>query len=62
MITFIVGYDARVTNMHMIRFFGRYADDNLLKTVEKYVAGRLIRTSLGLFQVLLIIFIMRYGA
>ena len=48
--------------LHMIRFFGRYVDDNLLKTVEKYVAGRLIRTSLGLFQVLLIIFIMRYAA
>ena len=29
-----------------IKFFGRYVDDNLFKTDEKYAAGRLIRTSL----------------
>ena len=34
--------------LHMIYFFGRYVDSNL-KTVEKYFAGRLIRTSLGHF-------------
>ena len=46
----------------MINFFGSYVDDNLLKTVEKYVAGGLIRTSLGHFQNLVITFIVRYGA
>ena len=30
--------------------FGSFSYVNLFKTVAKYVAGRLIRTSLGLFQ------------
>ena len=36
--------------LHMIQFFGRYLDDNLFKTVEKYVAGRLLMMSLEFFQ------------
>ena len=47
--TFIMRYGACVTNISLyckINFFGRYVDDNLFKTDEKYAAGRLIRTSL----------------
>ena len=35
--------------LHMIQFFGRYVDDFIFKTDEKFVTGRLIRTSLVLF-------------
>ena len=37
-------------------------EQNLFKTVAKYVAGRLIRTSFGLFQDLASVFILRYVA
>ena len=66
MIPFIARYVACVTHRRLyckqFNVFGRFVDIILFKTVAKYVAGRLIRTSFGLFQDLASVFISRYVA
>ena len=53
-ISLTVQYGTCVTHNSLycikINVFGRFVDINLFRTVTKYVAGRLIRTSLVLFQ------------
>ena len=60
MIPFIARYVACVTHRRLyckqFNVFGRFVDIILFKTVAKYVAGRLIRTSFGLFQDLASVF------
>ena len=43
-------WDTNQPVLYIIQCFGRFVDANQFNTVAKYVAGRLIRTSLGLFQ------------